>query len=65
MTTPVIAKEKGFYGTLREPGDRFAIAADADLGRWMEVEAQPPEPPPDEDGPPEVEAQPPAKPGKK
>ena len=42
MTIPVIAKEKGFYGTLREPGDRFAIAADADLGRWMEVEAQPP-----------------------
>lgn len=36
--TQVIAMKPGFYGHLREAGDRFEIPDDEDLGLWM-VEA--------------------------
>lgn len=32
---PVEALERGYYGTIREPGDPFAIAKVSDLGSWM------------------------------
>jgi hypothetical protein len=35
-TVRVRALARGFYGQLREVGDVFDIAADADLGGWMD-----------------------------
>jgi hypothetical protein len=35
-TVRVRALARGFYGCLREIGDVFDIAADADLGGWMD-----------------------------
>lgn len=33
--THVIAKAAGYYGHLREPGERFEIPDDEELGQWM------------------------------
>jgi len=33
--THVIAKAAGFYGHLRDPGERFEIPDDEELGQWM------------------------------
>lgn len=33
--TLVIAKSAGYYGHFREPGDRFEIPDDEELGNWM------------------------------
>lgn len=44
MAIEVIAKQRGFYGRLREKGDRFVVKSEADLGRWMDVVLPPPEP---------------------
>jgi len=32
----VRAKAKGYFGKLREAGDRFEVDDSADLGSWME-----------------------------
>jgi len=34
-TIEVIAMKTGFHGHLREPGDRFQVSADEELGDWM------------------------------
>lgn len=36
MGLKVIAKERGFYESLREEGAEFEIAKKEDLGSWME-----------------------------
>lgn len=39
MGIKVKATQKGFYGTLREPGDEFEIRARGDFSKhWMEAE---------------------------
>lgn len=47
----VMAVRRGYYGSLREPGDQFEVANKADLGRWMEVIAPAKAPPKSDEKP--------------
>ncbi len=31
----VVAVRRGYYGSLREPGDKFTVATEQDIGSWM------------------------------
>lgn len=50
MAEPILVRAlaRGYYGRLRERDDRFEVASEQDLGRWMQRIEPTPEAPADE-----------------